>query len=280
MSTDIYKHSDYREFLREACGARKERDPRFSVRGLATRATVDHSLLAKVLGGQRHLAPAHLARVGKALGLDKAAASYLEVLADRSRAKSDAERLRLDAKLASLRPHKGEKIDASRHEYFRSWRHVALRSLLDWYPFDGEDWDGLGRMLDPPVAGNLARASVEILLNLGLLERDPKGRFHPAQAHVSTGDRWHSKAVREFQKEVLALSESAVDRIPPERRDISTLTLALPVAALEEIRSVLKEARAQVVRIADRLPAESSDAVYQLNIQMFPVSRWPRGVAP
>ena len=95
MATEIYQHSDYREFLREICREKKARDPRFSVRGLATRAKVDHSLLSKVLGGQRHLAPSLLAGVAKALGMDKAESSYLEVLADRSRAKSDAERLRV-----------------------------------------------------------------------------------------------------------------------------------------------------------------------------------------
>jgi uncharacterized protein (TIGR02147 family) len=77
----------------------------------------------------------------------------------------------------------------------------------------------------------------------------------------------------------LALSESAIDRVPPEHRDISTLTVALPVSALEEIRTVIKEARAQIVRIADRYPSSASDAVCQLNIQLFPVTRWPREVA-
>ncbi|MEK7392342.1 MAG: DUF4423 domain-containing protein, partial [Fibrobacterota bacterium] len=64
-----------------------------------------------------------------------------------------------------------------------------------------------------------------------------------------------------------------VDRVPRDQRDVSTLTIALSRSALDEIRAVLKDARAQIVKIADRLPAEESDAVYQLNQQFFPVSR-------
>ena len=277
---DVYRCTDYRVFLREAVRVRKERDARFSLRALAGRIGIDHSLLAKVLGGQRHLSSEFVPAISKALGLDRNQSSYLETLASANRARSAPERERLMGRLASLRPHERSRIDASRYDYFRSWRHVAIRSLLDWHDFDGEDWDGLGRMLEPPVPGNQARESVDILLGLGLLARDPEGRLRPSEAHVSTGDRWHSQAVREFQKEVLRLSETALDRIPPDRRDDSTLTVAFPVVALEEIRTALKEARAKVVRIADQYAARDSDAVFQLNLQLFPVTRWPRGAKP
>lgn len=276
QAPDIYQSSDYREFLRDAVRERKEKDPRFSLRGLASRVGIDHSLLAKILGGQRHLGSEHFPPMAKALGLDRSGAAYLEALAAASRARSTGEKQRLLQKLLPLRPHSRERIDASRYDYFRSWRHVAIRSLLDWYEFDGKDWDGLGRMLEPPISGNQARESVEILVRMGLLKPSPNGRFKPATAHLSTGDRWRSQAVREFQKEVLRLSETAVDRIPAERRDISTVTVAFPVRALEEIRGILKEARAKIVRTADQYPAEESDAVFQLNLQLFPVTCWPK----
>jgi len=273
---EVYRYSDYREFLRDAVRDRKEKDARFSLRGMASRVGIDHSLLAKVLSGQRHLGSEHFPAVGRALGLDLNRSAYLEVLASANRARSASEKERLLQKLQPMKPHSKERIDASRYDYFRSWRHVAIRSLLDWYEFDGKDWDGLGRMLEPPVPGSQARESVEILVRMGLLKPAARGRFKPATAHLSTGDRWHSQAVREFQKEVLRLSESAVDRIPAERRDISTVTVAFPVRALDEIRGILKEARAKIVRVADQYPAEESDAVFQLNLQLFPVTCWPR----
>ena len=271
--SDIYDHLDYHTWLREAMEDRRQNDRVFSIRYAAQKTDIDHSLLVKILQGKRHLSATNTPRLAKFLGLDPAREAYLALLVEYARARTDEQIRRTFEKVSAARPHSRERLDAARYEYFQSWRHVAMRSLLDWHPFHGEDWDSLGQMLSPPVSGRQARESVELLERLELLRRDDEGRYRVAQAHVSTGERWHSAAVKSFQKEVIRLSEGAVDRVPRDQRDVSTLTIALSRSALDEIRAVLKDARAQIVKIADRLPAEESDAVYQLNQQFFPVSR-------
>lgn len=273
--SDIYDHLDYQVWLREAWEARRTSDRVFSLRYAAQKTGIDHSLLVKILQGKRHLTDRNVPVVAKLLGLDAPREKYLALMVSYAKAKTDEQILHAFEKLSSARPHSRERLEAAHYEYFQSWRHVATRSLLDWYEFKGENWDDLGRMLLPPVSGRLAKDSVEVLERLGLLKRDDEGRYRPSQAHLSTGERWHSAAVRAFQKEVIELSQGAVERIPRERRDISTLTVALSSQCLEEIRGVLKEARSQIIKIADRLPPEESDAVYQLNFQFFPVTRLP-----
>lgn len=275
--SDIYDHLDYQAWLREAMEERRRNERVFSMRYAAQKTGIDHSLLVKILQGKRHLSAPNIPPMSRFLGLDPAREAYLALLVDYGRARTDEQIRRAFERLSAARPHSRERLDAARYEYFQSWRHVAMRSLLDWHPFHGEDWDALGQMLSPPVSGRQARESVDLLERLELLRRDEDGRYRLAQAHVSTGERWHSAAVKSFQKEVIRLSEGAVDRIPRDQRDVSTLTVALSRSALDEIRAVLKEARAQIVKIADRLPPEESDAVYQLNLQFFPVTRLPDG---
>jgi len=275
--SDIYDHLDYHAWLKEAMEERRQSERVFSMRYAAQKTGIDHSLLVKILQGKRHLSTANTPPLAKFLGLDAPRQAYLTLLVDYARARNDDQIRLAFEKINDARPHSRERLEAARYEYFQSWRHVAMRSLLDWHPFHGEDWDGLGQMLSPPISGRQARESVELLERLELLARDPDGRYRVAQAHVSTGERWHSAAVKSFQKEVIRLSEGAIDRIPREQRDVSTLTVALSRTALDEIRAVLKEARAQIVKIADRLPADESDAVYQLNQQFFPVTRLPDG---
>lgn len=271
--SDIYDHLDYQAWLRDVWEQRRQTDRFFSLRFAAQKTGIDHSLLVKILQGKRHITVRNIPALARFLELDSAGETYLGLLVEYGRARSDEQIRRSFEKLTAARPHSRERLDAAHYEYFQSWRHVAIRSLLDWHPFDGQDWESLGRMLLPPVSGRAARDSVDLLERLGLLRRDPEGRFRPSQGHVSTGERWHSAAVRAFQKESIQLSEGALDRVPRERRDISTLTVALSSQSLDEIRSVLKEARSQIIKIADRLPPEESDAVYQLNLQFFPVTQ-------
>lgn len=275
--SDIYDHIDYLAWLREAMEERRQSERVFSMRYAAQKTGIDHSLLVKILQGKRHLSAANIPPMAKFMGLDAAREDYLAMLVEYARARNDDQIRRTFEKINDARPHARQRLEADRYEYFQSWRHVAMRSLLDWHPFHGEDWDALGQMLSPSISGRQAKESVELLERLQLLVRSDDGRYRVSQAHVSTGERWHSAAVKSFQKEVIRLSEGAVDRVPREQRDVSTLTVALSRSALEEIRAVLKEARAQVIKIADRLPADESDAVYQLNQQFFPVTRIPDG---
>ncbi len=273
--SDIYDHLDYQAWLREAWEERRTSDRVFSLRYAAQKTGIDHSLLVKILQGKRHLTDRNIPVMAKLMGLDSPREKYLGLMVAYAKAKTDEQIRYAFEKLSASRPHSRERLEAAHYEYFQSWRHVAIRSLLDWYEFRGENWEELGRMLLPPVSGKIAKESVDLLERLELLSRDPDGRYRPSQAHVSTGERWHSAAVRAFQKEVIGLSQGAVDRVPRERRDISTLTVALSGKCLEEIRTVLKEARSQIIKIADRLPPEESDMVYQLNLQFFPVTRLP-----
>lgn len=270
---EVYDYVDYRAYLKAVVDHRRASSKRISLRQIAAKVGIDHSLLTKVLQSSRHIPANAIAALAAWLKLDDPRAEYLDAMVAYARARSDEAVRKHYEDLLQRKPLERRRLEAAHYEYFQKWHHVAVRSLLDWYEFFGEDWEGLGARLVPPVPGQEARLSVDLLQRLGLVERTDSGRYVPSSAHLSTGDRWHSAAVRTFQREVIRLSEGAVDRIPKHQRDISTLTVALPRECLDEIREVLKEARSRIVKIADRKPAEESDAVYQLNIQWFPVSR-------
>lgn len=275
---EIYDHLDYREYLRAHVQWKRESSRSVSLRQIAGKIGVDHSLLTKILQSTRHLTPANVPGVCNWLKLDEARCTYFDEMLAYARARNDESVRRHFERLLELRPVEKRRLEAAHYEYFQSWHHVAVRSLLDWYEFYGADWTALGSMLVPAITGIQARESVELLQRLGLVIRDATGRFRPSSTHLSTGERWHSAAVRTFQRETIRLSEGAVDRIARERRDVSTLTIALASSCLDEIREVLKEARARIVKIADRLPSEESDAVYQLNMQWFPVTVDPSAI--
>lgn len=274
---EVYDYLDYRVFLKDFVQWKRDTSRGTSLRQVATRVGIDHSLLTKIIQSSRHVTPSSIPSLCAWMKFDERRTSYFEELVGYARARSDGAVKRHFEKLLALKPVEKRRLEAEHYEYFRSWHHVAVRSLLDWYEFHGDDWDGLGAMLLPAISGRTAQESVELLEKLGLVVRDSDGRYRPSSSHLSTGERWQSAAVRTYQREVIRLSEGAVERVPKELRDISTITVALSSDCLEEIREILREARAKVVRIADRRPSEDSDAVYQLNLQWFPVTRPAKG---
>lgn len=269
---DIFASLDYQSWLRDCFVVLKAENRFFSYRYVGQRIGMDHSVVVKVLQGKRHLTPEQAKSFAELLDLEKPQAAYFHALVDYGRAEKDSEIRRAFETLLSLRPAAQRPLETSHYAYFQRWYHVAIRSMLDYYPFDGKDFEALARELTPPVSAEQVQESVKLLLELGLIGADPMGRLRPIEAHLSTGERWISAAVQAYQKEVIRLSEGAIERIPRTERDISTLTLSLDRASLEEIREVLRECRQTIVKIVDRVPAERTNAVYQLNMQLLPLT--------
>lgn len=270
---DLYQSLDYQAWLRDVFAAWKSSKPYFSYRFVGLKIGMDHSLLVKILQGKRHLTREQARALSDLLGLDRTAQAYFMALVDYARAEKDAEISRTFEIVQSLRPPAQSSLVGDQYSYFRHWWHAAIRSLLDYFPTDGKDCEALAAQLDPPVSSSQARDSLTLLSKLGLIAPDALGNLRPCQAHLSTGERWMSAAVQEYQKEVILLSASTLDRVSRSERDISTLTLSLDRHSLEEIREVLRECRRTIVSIVDRIPASQTNAVYQLNLQFLPLTR-------
>ena len=245
----------------------------FSYRYMGQKVGLDHSVIVKVMQAKRHLSREQILPFVQLLKLDKQEAEYLLALVDYGRATDAAELKITFEKLLSLRPTEQSSILMEHYQYFQKWYYVALRSLLDYYPFYGDNYEALGQQLRPIISGNEAKTGVKLLLDLGMLKINDEGRYIPTEAHLSTGERWLTPAIQQFQKETILLSSQALENIAREWRDISTLTLSLDSSALEEVRQVLKECRQSIVGIVDRMPSGKTDAVYQLNMQFIPLTK-------
>lgn len=269
---EIFGFLDYQEYLREVYTLEKKQDELFSYRVLSAACDIDASLLVKILQGKRHLSPEGLEKMARFLRLDSKREEYFRELVDFAKATKDIEVRKHFESLQRMRPAHCRLIEEDKYRYFQHWYFPAIRSALEVYPyFSNQDAVKLGKQFSPSLQGAQVTEAVEVLSRLGLIQKGEGGRILPTTAHVTTGERWQSAAVREFQRQVIQLAERSVEEIPKELRDISTLTLSLDASQIERIRAVLAEARRSVVRQVDSMPAETCTAVYQLNMQLFPI---------
>ena len=69
---------------------------------------------------------------------------------------------------------------------------------------------------------------------------------------------------------------NALDRVPKEERDISTVTITLSEKSFQEVRKELVKCRQQVLKIVHQ--EEEASAAYHVNFQLIPIGkRWKEG---
>jgi uncharacterized protein (TIGR02147 family) len=260
---------DYREWLRKVYEERKGRDSFFSYRFLAEKVGMDHSLLIKVLQGERHLAENSLDSWVRYLKLDAREEEYFRTLVQFAKARSARERTQALDQLIAQQGMRMAQVERDQWEYFRDWHHVALRSVVG---LDGSlDAAAAGARLDPPASAKEAQAALDLLVRVGLLRKDDDGRWALAHDYVEAGAAISPLAVREHQKEMLRLAQDAIERHPPEIRQVSSATFTLSLSDLEEARRRIRTLRDSLLRMS----SESRDPahVFQFEAVLFPLTR-------
>ena len=86
-------------------------------------------------------------------------------------------------------------------------------------------------------------------------------------------EHWLSASISDYQKSIAELARDSIANTPKEKRDISTLTMALDSSQIEKIREILADTRKAIVRVVNAMPSQVCDSVYQLNFQLFPMMR-------
>jgi uncharacterized protein (TIGR02147 family) len=69
---------------------------------------------------------------------------------------------------------------------------------------------------------------------------------------------------------MVRLGGESLRRFAKSERDVSTVALAIPQQALPNVRALIAEFRKSLIQLANIY--EKSDRVYELNVQLFPLS--------
>lgn len=268
---DVRHYEEYRGYLRDHFAYRKAQDRRFSHREFARKAGFTSSALVPLLvQGKRNLTPRYLEGFIAALALSPAEAAYFRALVDFTHARTDEERRKHDRALALLRSDGTRRIGLARMKFFESWIHVALHQACSCLDI-AEDLSPVRDFLNPSPSLEDLRSSMALLRELGMLERNASGHWKPADPDLRGEGPLGQWIIRGFREQMVALGNTAHERVPSDRLHVMSETLALGSAASRAVEQRLVAFRDEVVGItlADQdAPAE----ILQLNIQLFPLS--------
>ncbi|MCB9495504.1 MAG: TIGR02147 family protein [Fibrobacteria bacterium] len=163
-------------------------------------------------------------------------------------------------------------LDERQYRYHMHWWTGALRALLA-IEDHGDDWERLAASIRPQVAPGQARKAVELLHELGLVEKR-RGFWKPTASAISSGDDADHELVRGLQIQQFDLARLAIMTEFDLPKDVSTNTRSISAEAFEQVRRRIKAFRSEVRSIVHK-DGHPVDRVYGLCLAFFPFSRKP-----
>ncbi len=264
---------DYREWLRKFYEERKAQDSFFSYRFLAEKVGMDHSLLIKVIQGERHLSDNSIDGWIAYLKLSNRDADYFRTLVRFCKTRSARERSQSLDYLLSFQRTNAKSLEADQRDYSRDWKPVAIRGLVG---LDGGlDAAQAGSRLDPPITPEEAQHVLELLERLGLVRKEQDDRWVVANDFVEAGPDIPPQVIRDHQKQMFQLAADSIDRHPPQHRQVSSATISLALSDLPEVRERIRALRDSLLRLASE--SRDADQIFQFQVAFFPLTQLSSG---
>ena len=275
---NIFDYTDYRKYLQDFYNQQKRNKKAFSYRYFAREAGINSVGLYKdVVEGRQNLGRALIFKFSTAMRHSKKEAEYFENMVYMNEAGTIEERKLFFERMMSCQSTQAAVVETARYEYYQKWYFSAMRALVACNKFrdDPADYARIAQMLSPQIRAGQAKKALRILENLGFVCKDDSGCFSLVDQVITTGTVEPDKNVAaihvvNFQKEMMDLAQGAFDRFPNEKLNMSTLTLTVSEKTVAAIKEELAAVRNKIAGLAEH-DAEA-DRVYQMNIQLFPMS--------
>jgi uncharacterized protein (TIGR02147 family) len=232
--------------LRQELDLRLQRNPRYSRRAFAKALGIDQSFLSKVLAGQRLPSIDLIAKAKTRLRLDL-------VQATKKNSKLDLQY---------------QSIEDSFH-LMAEWGHFALLELLRTEDFIADEKWICARL-------GMSRQELDLIVSrlrrLGYMEIKKKQWLLRAPSLTWANGANTTEARKLLQKEVMLMSQQAIDKVDFELRDHSSLTVALDPKLIPELKQRITLFRRSLDQFITQQPHPPKE-VYQFTFSFFPVTR-------
>jgi len=269
----IFEYEDYRLFLRDMYVHLKSSARHFSFRYFSKRAGfASPNFLKLVIEGKRNISDESIPRFIGALKLTRAEGEFFANLVHFNQARDSQDRAACAREILKSKVYqKIHPIQQAEFAYYANWYYIPVRELVALAEFR-EDPHWICHRVFPAIAADEAKAALHDLEALGLLVRTPEGRLLQAQKTVSTENEVVSSTVAAYHREMMLKAAESIDAVPRQRREISAACVPISKETAEKIKTMMQEFRQEVLAIASA--DEAPETIYQLNLQLFPMSRW------
>lgn len=268
--TSIFEHTDYRQYLRDFLAEKKSQDAKWTHRMVCTSLGLRTSnFILLVIQGKRNLTIDLAGRISDLFDHSVLEREYFENLVLFAQSKSALEKDYYWKSMLLVRTrHQTKPLDESQYEYYSHWYNPVLLELV---AMPGKVWDtrSLAKALRPRISAIQVRRSLELLERLGMLRKEGES-YVKSTPSVGTPPAVQSIAVFNYQRDLIDIARQSLEKDPATIRNFTTVTLEINAAEYELMVNMLTQFRRQALGICTS--TGPADRVYQLNLQLFPVS--------
>ncbi|MEN9308661.1 MAG: hypothetical protein RL173_2593 [Fibrobacterota bacterium] len=266
----VFGYLDYRFYLRDWYQAYKRLHPRFSYRALALKVGYrSHGFFTQVLSNKSNISVETAMNFADTIGLRKRDRDYFLLLVRHNQETRTVPRNKLFLRLSQYAESAAKLLRQDQDAFLDSWKNAAVRELLGLEPFQPGAESAWAARLRPQATAAEVRASMDLLLSLGLACRTASGivRTDPC---VVTGTSYSEEATRRYMRQVHDLGGSALDRFARADRHHAWATVSVSKATFEAMREELRALVARFLSMAEQ--DDSPERVMQLNLEFFPMA--------
>lgn len=269
----VFEYEDYRQFLQAMYCFLKETSRSFSYRYFSMRAGFSSpNFLQLVIEGKRNLSEESIPKFTRALKLSGAESDFFALLVNFNQARNAVERAEYAKRIVQSKGfQKMYPLKQAEFSYYASWFYVPIRELTALVDFC-EDAAWIAEKIFPKITESEAARALRDLEVLGLIRRDEAGRLVQSARTVTTANEVVSSSVVHYHKEMLLRASESIEAVPRMRREFSAACVPVSKQAAEQIKLMIQEFRNEVLRVAEK--DANPDRVYQLNLQLFPMTQW------
>ncbi len=257
-------------------GHLKRTVPQFSYRYFAKQAGFSSpSFLKLVMEGKRNLSRDSIAKFARGLRLDKNEYEAFEALVCFCQATTDAEKNYYYGKLRRFKHPTGPLAEMSKAQYdvYSLWYAMPIREILTLPDFR-EDHQWIGRRLCPQVKPAEVRRALDLLQRCGLAIRDASGKLQPADKKLAAVKHIQSLAVRNYHRAQLNLAIDSLENHPVEKRNITSITVALTGNQYQMVCNRIAEFQRQLLDLIEDAPSnDEKREIHVLGFQTAPITK-------
>lgn len=267
----IYDYTDYREYLKDLIRNKKQQQSSYSIRLLSIKSGIKSpGFLSMVLNNKRNITGELAIKIAAALGLGKKEERYFLLMVDYTHTKRlESKHDILQQMLMLARTNTVRNLLPEQFEFYDKWYNSVIRELVEVTDVTDSNSDLIAEMLEPQIKPREFRIALDILTRLGLIHKNEKGQYKRDDTLISCGEDIRSVVIGKYQSEMIELASAALQKVPREQRDFSTVTLSIDKGAFMQIKDCCNRFRKEVLDIASRVG--NPDSIFQINIQCFPV---------
>ena len=247
---------DFRVRLNEELARRCQQNPNYSLRAFAKFLEIDFSSLSKMMRGKRTVGPRVTLRLGNRLGLNPA--EIHKYTSSRNQLKAETKSSREYLRLTE--------------DVFQVLSELYYYSILELTLVKGASaetkWiaDALG------IPESETKIALERMERLEMIAKNDQGKWiRIKNPNITTlVDGYTSSAHRKIQGQILNRAKVALETLPIEKRDQTSMTMAINSSKIPAAKRRIAKFRRELDDFLGE--GDNLDQVYCLSVGLFPLT--------